>query len=209
MRRLAILMILASACGDDAPTKKTRGGEAAPGSKPAGAAPAGAKPAGRPGAKDGPQPLVVKAKVPDEYRREFTESDFSSDPTGEVNRDPFFSYLVAPAGAGTATNPGAPVQPIKDECENRTVAAKAAFRDMKLVGIILRGTRNFAMFTDSSKVGWTVFLGDCVSKDKARVVEITQGCVKLEVRGEALPGAAAPPPREELACLHPDDIAVQ
>jgi hypothetical protein len=52
-------------------------------------------------------------------------------------------------------------------------------------------------------------MNERISKDKARVVEITQGCVKLEIRGEALPGAAAPPPREELSCLHPDDIAVQ
>jgi hypothetical protein len=198
---VAIAIATAAACGgDDAPAKKTRG-QAPP---PPSATPAGTKRGG----KDAPQPLVTKSKVAAEFRREFRSEDFAADGTGEINRDPFYSYLVTPPPT-TAANPNAPSMPVKDDCENRMVAGKSAFRDMKLVGIILRGTRNFAMFTDASKVGWTVFLGDCLSKDKARVVEITQGCVKLEVRGEAPPGAAAPPPREELSCLHPDDIAVQ
>jgi len=209
MRRTLPLIVMLAACGGDEPpaTKPTRPGETAAKPNPAG----GVKPGGRPGDKNAPQPLVVKAKVAPEYRKEFRIEDFQPDATGEVNRDPFYSYLVAPpASAGTAQVTGSAV-PIKDECENRTVAGKASFRELKLVGIILRGTRNFAMFTDSSpsKTGHTVYLGDCLTKDKARVVEITASCVKMEVRGEAPPGAAAPAPREELICLHPDDIPVQ
>jgi hypothetical protein len=203
MRTFVSIMLLAAiGCGDDAPVKKTRGGAPPPA--------AGAPAPGRAGRNDknAPQTLAIKAKVPAEYRRDFKSEDFGADATGEINRDPFYSYLVAPTSAGTAANPNQ-ATPIKDECENRMVAGKATFRDLKLVGIILRGTKNFAMFTDRTGVGWTVFIDDCLSKDKARVVEITQGCVKLEVRGEAPPGAGAPPPREELICLHPDDIAVQ
>lgn len=203
MRTPLILALLLTACGDEPPPIKTRGGAAAPAGEGAGG-PAAPRPAA---GKDAPQPLVTKAKVPADYRRDFVPDDFVADATGEANRDPFFSYLVMPAPpAGTVANPAVP---IKDECENKMVAGKAGFRDLKLVGIILRGTRNFAMFTDSNRTGHTVFLGDCLAKEKARVVEITTSCVKLQVASEAPPGAAAPPPREELVCLHPDDLSVQ
>ena len=183
---LSIILLAAIACGDDAPVKKSRAG--LPTTAGAPAAPRAGK-----GDKGAPAVLSIKAKVPADYRRDFKSEDFASDATGEINRDPFYSYLVAPASAGTAANPNQ-ATPIKDECENRMVAGKATFRDLKLVGIILRGTKNFAMFTDRVGVGWTVFIDDCLSKDKARVVEITQGCVKLEVRGGSPSGSRRAPP---------------
>ena len=62
---------------------------------------------------------------------------------------------------------------------------------------------------DRQQVGQVAYLGDCLSKDKARIIEITPSCVRLEIRGEAPPGAPAPPAHEEKMSLHPHDIEIQ
>ena len=110
---------------------------------------AGAEGQGRPGAgaptanknaeKTGV--LLLKPKVDKQYRKELAPSDFQPDPTGDINRDPFESYLVAP-------QPNGPQTPVQDECEDHKVAEKYAYNDLKLIGIVIRGTRNFAMFRD-------------------------------------------------------------
>ncbi len=158
--------------------------------------------AGPPPAASAPKLLVLKAKVDKQFRKDFADEDFTPDPTGDLNRDPFQSYLVAPQPA----RPGAAVQ---DECVNRTVAVKLNYSDLSLIGIVVRGNNNFAMFRDPQQYGQTAFLGDCLSKDKARIIEITPSCVRLEIRGEAPPGAPAPPAHEEKLCLHPEEIEIQ
>lgn len=190
---LALLAAAAACGGDDAPKPKP---------KPA-AAPAGGAPAAAAATSGGPQ-LVLRQKVDDKYRRAFTKEDFTSDPSGDVNRDPFYSYLVTP----TAVT-GGQTTAVQDECENRTVAGKYALGDLKLLGIIVRGTKNFAMFTNPERVGQIVYQGDCLAKDKARVLEITPSCVRVELRVEAPPGAPAPPAHEEKICLHPEEIEIQ
>jgi Tfp pilus assembly protein PilP len=137
------------------------------------------------------------------YRKDFTPSDFQPDPTGDVNRDPFFSYLVAaPPAAGQGPSS-------TDECTENRVCEKYAYPDMRLMGIVMRGTKNFAMFKDPTGLGQVVFQGDCIAKEKARVIEITPSCVRIEIRGVAPPGAEAPPAHEDKRCLHPDDIEIQ
>ena len=193
MRRFLAMTILCAACGSDEPKAPPpqKGGTAAT-QTPAAAA-----------AKT--QAMQFRAKVDQQYRKELTQSDFVPDSSGEINRDPFRSYLVQPAAIGGENT--TPDQ--KDECENRMKAEKSGYGDLRLIGIITRGTRNFAMFKDSSQMGHIAFQGDCLSKDKARVLEITPGCVRIEVRAEAPPGAPAPPAREEKVCLHPEDIEIQ
>jgi hypothetical protein len=198
MRKLILAALLAAqavACGGDNPPL--------PASKRPAAAPNKGGAGGAAGAKAAGAPLVLKPKVDRMYRKEFTQSDFGPDPTGDVNRDPFFSYLVAPV-----LNPGQ-ATPIQDECADRKVAEKYAYGDLRLIGIIMRGTKNFAMFKDPSGLGQVAYQGDCLSKDKARVIEITPSCVRIEIRGIAPPGAPAPPAHEDKRCLHKDDIEIQ
>jgi hypothetical protein len=190
---LAITIGLGTACGgDSAPLPASR--------RPA---QQGGKPGAAPAAKNPGAPLVLKPKVDRMFRKEFTQNDFQPDPTGDVNRDPFFSYLVTPV-----FNPGQSA-PIQDECTDRKVAAKYAYGDLRLIGIIMRGTKNFAMFKDPSGLGQVVYQGDCLSKDKARIVEITPSCVTIEIRGVAPPGAPAPPAHEDKRCLHKNDIEIE
>lgn len=194
MRKLilcALVVAAAASCGDDTPQPaKSKPGPAAP--TTAGGAAPGAKAAS----------LVLKPKVDKQYRKELAASDFQGDPTGDINRDPFESYLVAP-------QPNGPQTPVQDECEDHKVAEKFAYNDLTLVAIVVRGTRNFAMFKDPTGTGQIVYQGFCLSKEKARIIEITPTCVRFEVRGDAPPGAPAPPAREDKNCLHKNDIEVQ
>jgi hypothetical protein len=186
MRKLVLAVLLLTACGDDAaPSAKPKPGGAAPSAAPA------AKPTAM---------LSLRPKVDKQYRKEFTQADFTPDPSGDVNRDPFYSYLVAPTTAQAVPH---------DECENHMVAEKYGYNDLKLKAIVMRGNKNFAMWRDPSGVGNLAFQGDCLSKDRARVIEITPSCVRIEIRGDAPPGAQAPPPHEDKACLHADDIEIQ
>src|SRR5688572_30680307 len=181
MRKLTRLILLpivfAAACGDDAPVAQSK--------RPTAPPPRATNPGpGGKGAK--PSGLVLKPKVERMYRKDFTPADFQADPTGDVNRDPFFSYLVTPAA-----RPGQAV-PVEDECQDRKVAEKYAYNDLRLLGIVMRGTKNFSMFRDPSGVGQVAFQGDCLGKDKARIIEITPACVRIEIRGIAPPGSPAP-----------------
>jgi hypothetical protein len=195
MRKLILLALVvasgtAASCGDDTPQPaKNKPG-------PAGGAAAAAK------AVEKTATLVLKPKVDKQYRKELSPSDFQGDPTGDINRDPFESYLVAP-------QPNGPQTPVQDECQDHKVAEKFAYNDLSLVAIVVRGTRNFAMFKDPTGTGQIVFQGFCLSKEKARIIEITPTCVRFELRGDAPPGAPAPPAREDKNCLHKNDIEVQ
>jgi len=190
MKRLVLMLLLVAAgCGDDAPPpQKAKAGPAPP--------PTANKNAEKTAV------LMLKPKVDKQYRKELASSDFQPDPTGDINRDPFESYLVAP-------QPNGPQTQVQDECEDHKVAEKFAYNDLKLIGIVVRGTRNFAMFKDPTQTGQIVFQGYCLSKEKARVIEITPSCVRIEIRGEAPPGAPAPPAHEDKRCLHPNDIEIQ
>jgi Tfp pilus assembly protein PilP len=128
---------------------------------------------------------------------------FTPDPTGDKNRDPFRSYLVDEAATASAPGKGANVV---DECEKRMVADQYGLRDLELVGIVKKGTTAYALFVDSQQVGHIARRGDCLSKDKARVKEIGQSSIVVEVRGDAPPGQPAPEPREEEWKLHPEQL---
>ena len=149
-------------------------------------------------------PLVTYAKVDDAlYRIAFTPDMFVPDPTGDKNRDPFRSYLVDEAN--TATPTGKPTLTV-DECEKRMVADGYGLRDLSLVGIVKKGTTAYALFIDTQGFGHIGRRGDCLSKDKARVKEIGQSSIIVEVRGDAPPGQQAPDPREEEWKLHPEQL---
>jgi hypothetical protein len=82
-------------------------------------------------------------------------------------------------------------------------------RDLRLMGIVLRGTRSYALFRDSAAFGHIVKRGDCLGKEKARVETIGAGFVRLKVTPEAPPGAPAPAPETRDIALHPEEIAIE
>jgi len=206
-RRLATILLggalLALSCGDDGggkpPPRRGVAADPAAAQQPANAAPGTP---GGPAAKG--KPLDLYDKIPEDFRRELTRSDFTSDPTGDINRDPFRSYLLDTA-PGPRT-PGGSGDASADDCDRRMVAGAFGLRELKLIGIVLRGTKSYAMFTDSGQLGHIAHRGDCLSKEKARIKNIASDRVMIEIRGEAPPNLPAPPPHEEVWRLHPDEL---
>lgn len=195
--------LLVSACGgDDKPAPKRE-------NKVAAASNAGA-PTTTPG---GPGKMKVGAlaqysKIPQELRKDLDKTAFTQDPTGDVNRDPFRSYLIDFAQSAGRKKDEAMEGQVDDCARTGVVAPKFGLRDLKLSGIVLRGTKSYALFTDGQMLGHSAARGDCVSKEKARIKDIGADRVTIEIRGEAPPGAPAPPPREEVWRLFPDELDV-
>jgi Tfp pilus assembly protein PilP len=212
MRSTFILVTLGalalSACGDDEGAKKDDkpAPEKAQAIRPGQPSTEIAEQGGNAPAKSAGKgvPLVTYPKVDDAlYRIQFTADMFVPDPTGDKNRDPFRSYLVEDANsASTAGKPSLAV----DECDKRLVADQYGLRDLNLVGIVKKGTTAYALFIDSQGLGHIGRRGDCLSKDKARLKEIGQSSIVVEVRGDAPPGQPAPEPREEEWRLHPEQL---
>jgi len=204
---LALGTLALAACGDDEGAKSAEkpAPEAAqairPGTPSAEIAARGGNAPGKPGAGS---PLVTYPKVDDAlYRIAFTADMFMPDPTGDKNRDPFKSYLVD--DTNTASQSGKPSLAV-DECDKRMVADQYGLRDLSLVGIVKKGTTAYALFVDTQGLGHIGRRGDCLSKDKARLKEIGQSSIVVEVRGDAPPGQPAPDPREEEWKLHPEQL---
>lgn len=171
-----------------------------PGAPSAAMDPATQKAGGAPGQK--PEGLFNYPKVPDDQRALPIKEWFNPDVTGDLNRDPFRSYLVEETSSKNKANG----PHVVDECEKRTVAAEYGLRDLTLVGIVKKGTTAYALFVDSQNFGHIAKRDDCLSKDKARLKEIGSQSITVEIRGEAPPGAPAPPPREEEWKLHPESV---
>lgn len=200
---LAALVALGACGGDDAPQKKRR--RAAPGVPPP-----SAKAAGKDKAK-GP-PLETYPKIADSLRRTFLAEDFRPDPTGEKNRDPFRSYIVRQPGIAGAEpkSDGAADEVCRNTKKKKNwMAPTYSLRDLKLVGIIMRGTRGYAQFVDSSGEGWTVTQNNCLGVEKAIVQAIGSGVVRLRVQPEAPLGGTAPPPVQRDIPLFPEEYDVE
>ena len=192
MKHLALLLVLAvAACGDEG------GG-------------GGAKPPPKPAAKGAKKPdkkilLNVYPKVEDRVavnerptiRHPFRERDFASDPSGTENRDPFRSYVITQPGGALTSASGGSVEPTTF-CtrKEQMVASNYNLRDLRLVGIVTRGPKKYALFQDTGDVGRIVHRGDCLGREKARVKDIGSGFVTLEIIPEQVPNQP-PRPNEE------------
>jgi hypothetical protein len=187
-----------TACGDDAPAaKKTKKSGKKRGRKK--------KKRGK-GGKGGK--LETYAKVADEYRHKFSERDFVPDVTGDENRDPFRSYVINNSGSRRQSD--APAIDVTEICtQDNSVASSYSLRHLRLIGIVLRGTKSYALFRDSGAFGHIVRRGDCLGKEKARVESIGAGFVRLTVIPEAPPGAPAPAPQTRDISLHPEEISLE
>jgi len=194
------LLLAFAGCGDEdtgpppPPKPAARGGKAA------------AK-KGKKGKKGKNASVQAYEKVSDDLRHVFVERDFQQDPSGDINRDPFRSYLVArPLSEGDEGASG----DVTDLCPpERSLASKHSIRSLNLIGIVLRGTRSYALFRDSSRFGHIARRGDCLGKEKAVVQEIGVGYVTLEVTPEAPQGLAAPPAQTRTIALYPEELSIE
>lgn len=139
-------------------------------------------------------------------RHQFRESDFVQDAEGE-NRDPFRSFLFdnslfAPSG-------GSALPPSDEMCSTKQmVATSYSYRDLRLVGIVSRGLKRYALMQDSANFGQIVTRGDCIGKEKARVKEIGAGYVTLELKPDGLTPGTTQVAQERSIQLYPDELAL-
>jgi hypothetical protein len=199
-RRWLLTAVLLAACGGD---HEDGAGAPAP---PTPAAPAATAKMG-----EGAQGLQTYRKVEDvvpederaTIRRQFRDRDFMGDPTGSENRDPFRSYVINQPELIVDTRSGAEQT---DRCPTKQlVASQHSMRDLRLVGIVSRGIRRFALFQGGGDVGHIVTRGDCVGKEKARVKDVGEGFVTLEQAAEQAPGQPPLPPEEHSIALYPEE----
>lgn len=204
---LAIVLAGAVGCGGD-----DEGGGPPP--KANGENPGGGGAATKPGAGSGSAlktythvEEIVTEEERETIRHEFKERDFVIDATGE-NRDPFQSFVLMQVGlqADTPT-----VDPATELCAKRQmVATNYSVRDLKLTGIVARGTRHFALMQDSANFGHIVARGDCVGREKARVKDIGAGYITFEITPETVigVGGTARPAEERSVQLYPGELTV-
>ncbi len=174
------------------------------------------------GGRGGKRPEVIsfiptlEKVVPDEdrkkIRRKLKERDFAIDFTGTENRDPFRSYLLpqlAADGGGTEIVGATAGQPTELCTKSQLVAPGHALRDLALIGIVRRGTQRYALFRDSGGVGHIVDRGKCLGREKAKVTEIGESLVTIEILPELPPDATViPPPEKKSIPLYPSELTI-
>lgn len=139
-------------------------------------------------------------------RHRFSERDFAPDLTGTENRDPFRSFVVSQPGIGAGSGPAPEAT---DQCPRKRQWARTfSARELKLVGIVARGTIRYALFSDPTSYGYVIHAGDCIGKEKARVKEIGASFVTLEISSEAPPNQPPRPAEQRSIQLHPKDLPI-
>jgi Tfp pilus assembly protein PilP len=148
--------------------------------------------------------LIPIGKVDKELRHTFKETDFQPDPTGDINRDPYRSFLLQQA-TGEKKEKGQQT----DICTTKNSrASNYSLRDLRLLGLVLKGTKQYALFRDSAGLGHIVNRGDCLGKEKAIVDDIGAGFVSIEITPDAPQGTVAPPPQKRQIQLHPKELTI-
>lgn len=153
---------------------------------------------------------VVKPEEAPTVRHQFKPTDFVPDPSGNTNRDPFRSYVIAQVSANTTAD-NEETTTKTEKCANKKIAAAGySTHELRLIGVVSRGTISYATFADSADVGWVVQRGDCIGSEHARVKTIGGAFVTLEYPG-APPTAADPNPHvdERQYQLYPKDLATE
>jgi Tfp pilus assembly protein PilP len=149
-------------------------------------------------------------KERDTLRHQFRDTDFSFDPTGTMNRDPFRSYVVSQPGVSTVEGGGLTAEPT-DLCPSKKqIAPGASARELKLIGLVSRGTTRWALLQEpGGNKGHIVKLGDCVGKEKARVTKMGASFVEAEIAAEQAASNQPQRPAEKIPYqLHPKQLPV-
>ncbi|MBA3538717.1 MAG: hypothetical protein H0T79_03750 [Deltaproteobacteria bacterium] len=108
----------------------------------------------------------------DSIRHVFRDRDFVT----EQNRDPFQSYVLVPAGLGSAAKPAVDMSATPKCNEFNSFAASYSYQDLKVVGIVTQGTQRKALMT-GGRASYIIKRSDCVGKEKALVKEVGDGYV--------------------------------
>ncbi len=197
------LLLIAPACGEDAPPP--------PAPKSAGAAAGAKKAADAKKAKDAAQfaaRLRVEDRVldPDEkkgIRHMFKERDFAVD---QNNRDPFQSYVLNQGVIGPADTSKLPLDVTKKCNEQNMVATNYSYTDLRLVGIVAQGTQRKVLMMDAGNLGHIIKRGDCVGREKAVVKDIGTGYITFQVAPEETSTGAAKTAEERSIQLYPNQM---
>jgi hypothetical protein len=214
LRKLALGALLASACGgSDVPITAHRGfGDAppdnsAPAAAPATPTPAPAAPAMAAGAGANTQAPASQSAVPASLRPKLGDEDFTEDPTGDIVRDPFRSFLI-PAGGAQVQAAAGPT--------HETLMSKYRLADLKLEGIIREGSVHKALFATPDGYPYLVERTNYISSDDAYVdliddlgVVVTIGATDAAPPPVPPQGSQTPAPEEVTSVripLHPEDL---
>lgn len=197
---LLVVLIGLTGCGGE--------DEAPPPVRPNAAKPAAAAPAA--GAAGAAGAMRTYPRIEDRVtageratiRRAFRDTDFQPDLAGNERRDPFRSYVILKDSL--LADDQRPLSPSELCTQKQLVASNYSLRDMKLVGIVARGpTRRYALFQDTANVGHKVLVGDCLGSEKARVKQIGDRTITLEIASDA---PTVREPEERSIELYPDEL---
>lgn len=201
----AALLLVASGCGDSGEPPPADNFGAPP-------APPPNQQTSKPGAGKEAQ-LRFHTKIDDvlgeeqaqRLRHKFSVDDFGPSIGTNARRDPFRSLAAAQlaAAAEQESQPSDPGQLCKE-----VVAEDSAIRDLRLVGIVLRGSRSYALFVDKASKGHIVTKSDCLGVEKARVTSVRAGFVTLQITPEVVQGGPESQLQERTIALYPDEIPV-
>ena len=137
----------------------------------------------------------------DSIRHEFHDRDFAP----QQARDPFESFVVVVPGRDQPKDIAIVPTP-KCTRENQFVATNYSYVDLKLVGIVAKGTERKVLMTDSTQLGHIIKRGDCVGKEKAVVKDIGTGYVTFQLEADV---ANKRPAEEHSVQLHPTQLNVE
>ncbi|MBK9036615.1 MAG: hypothetical protein IPL61_36095 [Myxococcales bacterium] len=208
---MSMAVTVLAACGEDEappPPPSRRAAAAAAAAQPgrgapgaaAGALPTYAKIEGRPDLKKGEAATLRHAFVP---------ADFEPDVNGVSNRDPFRSYVVVQVSTNTEARPTEELGRA-EKCANKKLAAPdTSIQQLRLIGVISRGTMRVATFVDSADVGWVVRLGDCIGSEHAKVAKIGEAFVTVENVAPATPADPTPTATGKNYKLHDTELIDQ
>ena len=189
-------------CGGDDPASAPADAAKAPPKKKVAT---GRGAAGR-GKKDKGGRLDTYVRIDERFRLPFSERDFLTDAAGDDNRDPFRSFVVRQGNGPRELKGSAPIQPTDVCTEKNSKAPGYSIRDLRLIGLLLRGTRSYAQFRDPTGYGWIVRLRDCLGKEKAIIEKIGAGFVSLEVLPEMAAASNETQAERRDIQLHPDEL---
>jgi len=149
--------------------------------------------------------LAADEKEAKSLRHQFRETDFQVDPSGTVNRDPFRSFVINQPGVTTGDTT-LTAEPTELCPAKKQIATTYMARELKLTGIVSRGTTRWALFSDTANKGHIVERNDCIGKEKGRVVEIGAAYAKAEISPEPLPNQPPRPPDVIIYQLYPQAV---
>jgi Tfp pilus assembly protein PilP len=147
-------------------------------------------------------------KERDTIRHTFRDNDFAFDPTGTMNRDPFRSYVISQPGVSSAEG-GLALEPTEVCPARNQIATGVPARELKLIGIVSRGTTRWALLEEAGQKGHIVHLNDCVGKEKSRVTKMGATFVDSEIAAEVSATGQPLRPAEKITWqLHPKQLPV-